>query len=109
MSVSDEFLEFVLDQFSDWGGVSFRKMFGGAGPYREGKILGLIAEDVLFPKVDDSNRQDFIQAGSSPFKPYPHEAATLSYYEVPAEVLEDRGMLAAWAQRSLNIQKGKKK
>ena len=42
MSVSDEFLEFLLDQLSGWGGVTARKMFGGAGLYRDGKMFGLI-------------------------------------------------------------------
>ena len=64
MSVSDEFLLYVLDQFSDWGNVSARRMFGGAGLYRDGKMFGLIADDVAYLKVDDSNREEFVQAGS---------------------------------------------
>ncbi len=103
MSLSDEFMAFVLDQFSGWGGVTARKMFGGAGLFRDGVMFGLIANDVVYLKVDDSNRLDFIQAGFVPFKPYPDQAASMSYYEVPPEVLEDREMLTAWARRSLNI------
>ena len=96
MSLSDEFLSFVLDQFSDWGGVSARKMFGGAGLYRDGVMFGLIADDILYFKVDDATRQEFIQAGCAPFKPYPNEWASKTYYEAPAEVLEDRLKLEAW-------------
>ena len=33
MSVSDEFIEYMLDQFSQWCQVTARKMFGGAGLY----------------------------------------------------------------------------
>lgn len=83
MAVSDEFLEFLLDQFSGWGGVTARKMFGGAGLYRDGKMFGLIAGDVAYLKVDDSNRQDFVQAGAGPFKPYADQDVSMSYYEIP--------------------------
>ncbi|HOH30128.1 MAG TPA: TfoX/Sxy family protein, partial [Candidatus Hydrogenedentes bacterium] len=80
-----------------------RKMFGGAGLYRESKIFGLIADDVVYLKVDDSNRLDFLKAGSAPFKPYPDQAASMSYYEVPPEVMEEREILTAWAVRSLDV------
>ena len=57
MSISDEFVDYVIDQLSDWGEVSARKMFGGAGLYREGAMFGLIADDVAYLKVDDTNRK----------------------------------------------------
>jgi DNA transformation protein len=103
VTVSDEFLEFVLDQFSSWGGVTARKMFGGAGLYRDGKMFGLVADDVAYLKVDDSNRERFIEADSGPFKPYPDKPGTMPYYEIPAEVLEQPDLLAEWAAQSLAI------
>ena len=91
-----------------WGGVTARKMFGGAGLYRDGKMFGLITGDVAYLKVDDTNRQEFVEAGSEPFKPYAEEGPSMSYYEIPPEVLEDRVELVTWAQRSLEIQKRRK-
>jgi DNA transformation protein len=108
MPVSDDFLEYVLDQFSEWGGVTARRTFGGAGLYRDGKMFGLVADDVAYLKVDDSNREEFERAGSSPFKPYADQPVEMSYYEIPPEVLEDPEELVRWAKRSLAIQKGKK-
>jgi DNA transformation protein len=110
MGVSDEFLEYVLDQLAGWGGVSARRMFGGAGLYRDGRMFGLVADDVAYLKADDSNRADFVKAGSAAFNPYPEKGKTavMSYYEIPPDVLEDRDELAAWAQRSLAIQAKKK-
>ena len=105
MHVSEDFLTYILDQFASWDNVSFRKMFGGAGLYRDGKMFGLVSDDVAYLKVDDSNRQAFVQAGSSPFKPYPDKPTTMSYYEVPADVLDNSEELVAWAQESLAIQK----
>ena len=108
MVVSDQFLGYVLDQLSGWGKVSARKMFGGAGLYRDGKMFALIADDVAYLKVDDSNRKAFVQAGSSPFKPYPDKPTTMSYFEVPPDVLEEPDELVKWAKRSLAIQSKKK-
>ncbi len=109
MAVSDEFVDYVIDQLSAWADVSVRKMFGGAGLYCDRTMFGLIADDVAYLKVDDSNRHDFLQAGSTPFKPFPDKDTVMPYYEIPADVLEDRDKLATWAQRSLTIAQKKKK
>ena len=110
MAVSDEFIDYVVDQLSTWAEVSVRRMFGGAGLYRDGKMFGLMADDVAYLKVDDSNRDDFVQAGSSPFLPYPDKikSAVMSYFEIPADVLEDPDALARWAERSWAIARKKK-
>jgi len=108
MPVSDEYLDYVLDLFSGWGGVSVRKMFGGAGLYRDGKMFGLVADDEAYLKVDDTNRAQFEMAGSGPFKPYPDKPETMSYYNIPPDVLETPDELVEWAKQSLAIQKKKK-
>ena len=107
MSVSNEFLAYVLDQFTGWNDVTARKMFGGAGLYRDGRMFGLIADDTAYLKVDDTNREDFVQAGSSPFKPYPDKSTTMSFYEIPPDILENQEQLVQWSERSLDIQKKK--
>lgn len=108
MSISEEFLVYIVDQFSGWGNVTARKMFGGAGLYRDGKMFGLIADDVAYLKVDDSNREDFLQAGSSPFRPYPNKSTVMPYYEIPPDILESPEEMVEWAERSMAIP-GKKK
>lgn len=110
MPVSDEFIDYVVDQLVAWAEVSIRKMFGGAGLYCDGLMFGLIADDVAYLKVDDSNREDFVKAGSSPFNPYPDKVKTtvMSYYEVPADILENQDLLGKWAERSLAVARKKK-
>jgi DNA transformation protein len=103
MAVSSDFLNFVLDQFSSWGGVTARKMFGGAGLYRDGKMFGLIANDVAYLKVDDSNREQYVRAGSKQFKPYANKATLMPYYEIPPNVLEQPDLIVEWARQSLAI------
>ena len=110
MAITDEFVDYVIDQLAGWGEVSARRMFGGAGLYCEGVMFGLIADDVAYLKVDDSNRDDFIKAGSLPFNPYPDKAKSvvMDYYEIPVDVLENPELLGKWAQRSLIVAQRKK-
>ena len=110
MTVSDEFIDYVIGQLSMLGKVTVRRMFGGAGLYCKGTMFGVVADDVAYLKVDDSNREEFVKAGSSPFNPYPDKVKTtvMSYYEIPADVLENPTVLAEWAQRSFDIARKKK-
>jgi len=108
MAVSDEFIAYALDQLSTWAEVRAKRMFGGAGLYREGKMFALIADDVLYFKVGDFNRHDFEQAGGKHFQPYQDKKTTMPYYEIPGDVLEDRDELARWAEKALMVAKGKK-
>jgi DNA transformation protein len=100
MAVSEEYLQFVLDQLAGLKGVSARRMFGGAGIYREGIMFGLVADDRAYLRVDDSNRASFEEAGSGPFHPYGKDV-TMPYYEIPVDVLEDPEVLRAWAEKAL--------
>ena len=105
MAVSNDFLEYVLDQFSVWGEVTVRKMFGGAGLYRDGKMFGLVADNVAYLKVDETNRDKFLEAGSSPFKPFPNRPTILSFFEIPPNIFESPEELIEWSEESLSIQK----
>ena len=104
MTVSSDFLAYVLDQLAGLGGVSSRRMFGGAGLYCDEFFFGLISEDTLYLRVDDSNRGDFSSRGAAPFRPYADRPElSMSYFEAPADVLEDAHQLATWARRSVEV------
>lgn len=105
MAVSDDFLEYVLDQLSPWGEVYVKRMFGGAGLYSDGLMFALIANDIAYLKVNETNREKFLEEGSSPLKPFPDKSTVMSYYEIPPDILENRDELIKWAEESLSIQK----
>ena len=116
MPVSEEYLDYVVDQLGCVGELVSKKMFGGVGLYRDGLFFGLIAGDRLYFKVDDVNRRDYQAAGAKPFQPYGEESSSMGYYEVPVDVLEDvdqlrvcaRGAVGA-AERKASSRKTKKK
>jgi DNA transformation protein len=109
MRVSDSYRDFVLDQLTGLPGLRPRAMFGGIGLYAGEHFFGILAADVLFLKVDDTNRADYETLGSSPFKPYADRPMTMPYYDVPAQVLEDPETLREWASRSIAIAKASTK
>jgi DNA transformation protein len=100
MPVSREFLGHIADQLSSFGPIAIRPMFGAAGLYRAGLLFGLVIRDVLYFKVGDGNRADYLAAGAKPFvhRRRGAAAAPFSYYEVPAAVLDDPDQLVEWAR-----------
>ncbi|NJN47504.1 MAG: TfoX/Sxy family protein [Candidatus Competibacteraceae bacterium] len=98
--MADEFVAYLLELLHAFGPVRARAMFGGYGLYREGLMFGLVADDMLYLKVDDQSRTEFIAQGLTPFvyhkqgKPY-----SMSYYLAPLEALEDAELMRQWAQK----------
>lgn len=101
MPSTTDFRDRALGLLLAFGPVTARSMFGGYGLYLDGVMFGLIANDTLYFKVDDGNRDDYVKAGTGPFtyegKRRPVE---MSYYRIPDAVMEDPTTLASWAERA---------
>ena len=109
MRVTCGFREYVLDQLAAFPGLRDRSMFGGVGLYADDLFFGILASDVLYFKVDDSNRQEYEQAGSRPFKHHAARAMPMPYYAVPIEIVEDAATLVTWAKRAVDVASASKK
>ncbi len=96
MAADKEFLNHVMDLLAPLEGISNRAMFGGFGIFHESDMFALITNSGLHFKVNETNLTAYHKAGSKQFKPMP-------YYEVPADVLEDRTMLLEQANISIAI------
>lgn len=92
---------YLLDELELLGQVSLRRMFDGQGLFLDGRMIGILSEDVLYLKVDARNRPDFETAGSEPFvyERMGREVA-LSFWRLPDEIIEDGDTLRAWALKS---------
>lgn len=107
MSVSNDFVAYVGEQLELLGRVTSRRMFGGVGLYADGLFFALIADDTLYFKVDDSNRADYLERGCKPFQPFADKPElSMSYYDVPADLLDDAEELSRWARKSVAIALG---
>jgi DNA transformation protein len=105
MAVTPSYRTYVLEQLQVLGSVTGKPMFGGIGLYAGGVFFGLIADDSLYFRVDETTRADFERAGSRPFQPYGEKSYTMKYYEVPPDVLESRATLTEWATTAVAVAK----
>jgi DNA transformation protein len=98
---NDSFKDYVLDQLASLGAVRARSMFGGHGLYHGPEFFGILHQGRLYFRTDAITRTDYVARGMSPFLPNPRQTLT-SYYEVPADVLDDTEILATWARAALS-------
>ena len=104
MSVSADYLTYVTDQLSGFARVTIRRMFGGAGLYADDVFFALIDDDILYFKVDDTTRAEYLVRGSAPFRPYADDPTySMSYFAVPPEVLEDAEDVQRWARAAVEV------
>lgn len=104
MAKTDGFKDFVLDQLADLRGLTCRAMFGGYGlRYRE-TFFGIIHKGRLYFKVTPETAKSYRALGTKPFRVTSTMTLT-TYYEVPADILEDAALLAEWAQTASTVQR----
>jgi DNA transformation protein len=91
------YLDYALEQLGELGPVTSRAMFGGHGLYLGDQFFAIVHRDRLYFKTDDSSRAAYEERGSEPFRP--NERQTLkTYWEVPADVIENRETAVEWAR-----------
>jgi DNA transformation protein and related proteins len=93
----------MSDVFKDIDGITSRRMFGGYGFYKDGIFFAILYTDQLHFKVGESNIKDFKKYNSRPLKyKKKDKEVTLSFWEVPPEILEDREAISKWIDKSVN-------
>lgn len=102
MPVSPACKAFVQDLLSEFGPVSIRNMFGGAGIYADGVMFAILIDDTLYLKANALSARDFAAEGKGPFtyRAKGRAPVAMSYWEVPERLLDDPEELVAWARRA---------
>jgi DNA transformation protein len=99
--MSDDFLAYLDELFSDFGPVTTRAMFGGHGVYHDGKILGIVIDDALYLKADAQTVPAFEAAGCAPFVyDAGGKVVAMSYWSLPAEAMDSSQAFLPWARRA---------
>jgi len=94
-----EYLEYLEEVFAEFGEISSRKMFGGHGIYHDDVIIGLVANEMLYLKVDSVSVARFEEYGLTQFTyPKGKKLVGMSYYLAPEEALEDPSEMREWAK-----------
>ena len=106
----NSFKEFVLDQLSTLPEVRARAMFGAHGLYSGDHFFGILDEGRLFFKTDAKSQTDYTARGMGPFTyESKGKVTTMSYHEVPPDILEQPQELAEWARKAIGLAASSKK
>lgn len=103
MAVSPEFRAFVEDQIGRVAPVRSRRMFGGLGLYSADLFFGIVDDDLVYFKVDDTTRPRYVKRGMKPFDPM--GSPMNGYLQVPPDVIEDADELDSWVRDALGVAK----
>ncbi|HZP19183.1 MAG TPA: TfoX/Sxy family protein [Bauldia sp.] len=91
--------------FAPLGGVTFRRMFGGIGIFREGIMFALVSGDTLYLKADDVTSPAYAAEGSAPWT-YPGmrgKATAMPYWRLPDRLLDEPEEFVAWARAAFAV------
>ena len=83
-----EYVQYVAEQLSGAGEITYKKMFGEYGLYCDGKIFANVSDDQLFVKITEAGRRLFPGLPEAP--PYPGAKNCFLI-----ENVDDRDFLAA--------------
>ena len=102
--MTESFVVFCLDVLSVVGSVRARGMFGGHGIYLGEVMFALVANDVLYLKVDEETCTAFKEAESEPFIYHGKQGqpVTMSYWKMPLEGFESPEQAKHWAGLAIN-------
>jgi len=103
VKASKEFRDLVGELFEPMGCVAVKSMFGGAGVFCDGVMFALIADDVLYLRVDEQNKADFDEQGLSQFiYKSPTKTVAMPYYEAPPSVFGAPDVAVSWGIAALS-------
>jgi len=111
MKTSEEFHDFILyDVLGEVRGVTSKRMFSGYGLYQDGVIFAIIAEGSVYFRTDERTRPEYERRGSAPFQYKRKEKiATLkNYWQLPEEIMEDRGTVGEWVFNAVRASRERK-
>jgi DNA transformation protein len=101
--VRHSFAEFLREQLSPLGPVTMRRMFGKTGVFCDGLMLGMVADDTLYFRVDEHNRGAFAEAAADPPLNYRKQGQTidLAFWRAPERLFDEPEELVLWARAAL--------
>lgn len=98
------FQELLVDLFEPVGGVTFRRMFGGVGIFRQGLMFALVADDALYLKADETTSIAFKAEGCGPFvydgKDRP---VVMQYWRLPERLYDEPDEFRQWALDAFSV------
>ncbi|KCZ88166.1 TfoX/Sxy family protein [Hyphomonas jannaschiana] len=102
----DPFHEFVMELFAPMGPVSVRRMFGGAGVFKDGLMFALLADDVIYLKTDAAFRAELEAEGCQPFiwtRPSDGKQTDMGYVSLPPDAMDEADLASEWGRKAFGV------
>jgi DNA transformation protein and related proteins len=103
MPLSPGFSDYILELLAGFGRVEAKRMFGGAGLYRDGVMFAILDDDAAFFRVDDALQAELEAQGSVPWV-YSMKSdgsiRSMGYWCMPETATDDPDEAVALAKRS---------
>jgi DNA transformation protein len=95
--------DYIAELFSQFGPVTVRRMFSGAGIFADGLMIALVVDGVIFLKADAELVPRFESEGLPAFSYKTKEGrrTLMSYWRMPERLYDDPDELADWARLSM--------
>jgi DNA transformation protein len=86
----------IIELFAAFGAVSVRRMFSGAGVFRDGVMIALVSRDTIYLKANAQSIPAFEGEGLGPFtyKTKGGERTIPSFWRMPERLYDDPDELA---------------
>ena len=99
-----ELVSHVVDLMQSIGPVYAKSMFGGHGIFLDGLMFALVADSVLYLKVDTETVNEFIDRDLDAFTYYKKgKQLKMGYYQAPDEILDDSEIMNLWANNAYSV------
>ncbi|NNC89051.1 MAG: TfoX/Sxy family protein [Akkermansiaceae bacterium] len=112
MSSEADLVAHLIENLEALRGVTAKRMFGGHGIFKDGLMFALVADGIVFLKVDDQNAPEFEALDLEPFtftRKKTGKTSTMSYRRCPDTALERPDELLRWARSAHAAAKRAKK
>jgi DNA transformation protein len=106
MPLSPDFADYVEELIAGFGKVEIRRMFGGAGVYRNGTGFGILDDDVFYIKADTAFGAELKKQGCKPWSYSVKKDGSvrdIAYWSLPATAADDSDEASSLAKRSYQI------
>ena len=107
----DPFHEFVMELFAPMGPVAVRRMFGGAGVFRDGLMFALLADDVIYLKTDAVLRAELEAEGCVPFiwvRRGDGKEVDMGYVSLPPDAMDEPDAASDWGRKAFAVARAAK-
>jgi DNA transformation protein len=101
----------VRELFAAFGPVTVRRMFGGAGIFSDGLMIGLVHDGIIYLKGDETTIPAFQRENLGPFSYDTKDGkrSLTSYWRMPERLYDDPDELARWARQALETARRKER